>query len=118
MSENKMMGDELQIGNSFRLYTVMQQRDYRKLKEAADLPWKPDEARMFLAKVFGFELKKIEVAPLVAMYEYKGCGTWRMSEISVQRDPIYISSDWNYVRFRVCGVCWEVVNGHIYTVAE
>ncbi len=119
MKEKMMMGSELQIGNSFRLLTVMKQREYRKLKEdPATHVMSTVDVRKFLAKMFGFEEKKIEITGLVKMFEYDGCSAWRLSDISVGRDPLYNSAEWNYIRFTVCDVCWEVVNGHIYTVAE
>ncbi len=113
------MVSELQIGNSFTMYTVMNQREYRKLKEdAATNEMSAIDARKFVAKMFGFEEKKVEIVHMVPMYEYDGNSMWKLSDVSVCRAAIYNASDWNYIRFKACDVSWEVVNGHIYTVAE
>lgn len=29
------------------------------------------------------------------------------------REPLYESTDWNYVRFDVCGMTYEYVNGQL-----
>lgn len=119
MDERKMMGSGLQIGNSFTMYTVMKNREFRKLCEASDTHAMQDcDARKFVAKMFGFEEKKVEIVRLVPMYEYDGNSMWKLSDIAVERPALYNASDWNYIRFKVCDVCWEVVNGHIYTVSE
>ena len=30
-----------------------------------------------------------------------------------EREPLYESTDWNYVRFDVCGMAYEYVNGQL-----
>lgn len=117
--KKKMLGDELRIGNTFTMYTKMKQREYLKLKECADTHvMGAVDVKKFAAKMFGFDEKKIEVVCTVDLYEYDGNGMWKKSGVSAGRDALYCASDFNYMRFSVCGVCWEIVNGNIYSVAD
>ena len=104
---------------TFCIDSKMGQRKYDELTEAAGAEKLDDEqACDFVSKHFGFDVKRIEIERHASLNVYTGARTTRKTGAWINRDPYHVASDWNYIRFRVCGMLWEVVNGYLEMVAE
>ena len=71
-----------------------------------------EEAAAFIADECGFALEKIHILHEVNTYEVNKHHRMRVAE-TYEREPLYESTDWNYVRFDVCGMTYEYVNGQL-----
>ena len=89
--------------------TNVQQADYDELKASGKV-WDDEEARTWIADVFGFDPEKIKIRHSVNVYEVN---RHRMCRIvgEAERLPLYEASDWNYVRFDCGPVSYELSNG-------
>ena len=104
---------------TFCIDSKMGQRKYDELTDAAGAEKLDDEqACDFVSKRFGFDVKRIEIERHASLNVYTGANTTRKTGAWINRDPYHVASDWNYIRFRVCGMLWEVVNGYLEMVAE
>lgn len=93
--------------------TQMTQTDYQNL--AADKFVKSmtdEEAANFIAEELGFDPKKVKIIPTVETFESNKYHRMRVA-VRYKREPLYSSTDWNYVRFDVNGIEYEYINGQI-----
>lgn len=89
----------------------VQQTEYEHLarcfgtKEMTD-----DEAKELLYNWFGFAKEQIKILRFVPVYEINRHKLLRkIGEIA--RPPIYNATDWNYIRFDCCCMCYELQDG-------
>lgn len=101
--------------------TNMSHDDYAKLAEAVardnGKPMTDEEANDYIANRFGFQHVLIKVCRNATLWLSEGCG-FRKTKCCIDREPLYSASDMNYVRFEVCGILYEAVNGHLEFVDE
>lgn len=93
--------------------TQMTQTDYQNL--AADKFAKSmtdEEAANFIAEELGFNAERVRIIRKTETYEVNKHHRMRVAE-TYEREPLYGSTDWNYVRFDVCGMTYEYVNGQL-----
>jgi hypothetical protein len=70
------------------------------------------DAEEFIADEFGFSTDKIKIIHRVTTYEVNKHHRLRMSG-DFYRDPVYASTDWNYIRFNCANTMYEIVNGEL-----
>lgn len=90
--------------------TNVEEKDYQRLAGMFDTKhMTDDEARLFIGEELGFNPLKVVIVHEVEDYYKEGCKlvTWH----TYKRDPQYNSTDWNYIRFDVCGWQYEYENG-------
>lgn len=93
--------------------TRMTQRDYVKLKEDKfTKAMNDEEATNFIAEELGFNAERVRIIRKAETYEVNKHHRMRVAE-TYEREPLYESTDWNYVRFDVCGMTYEYVNGQL-----
>lgn len=93
--------------------TRMTQRDYVKLREDRFTKTMTDEeAADFIAGELGFNAERVRIIRKAETYEVNKHRRMRVAE-TYEREPLYESTDWNYVRFDVCGMTYEYVNGQL-----
>lgn len=93
--------------------TRMTQRDYVKLREDRFTKTMTDEeAANFIAEELGFKAERVKIIRKAETYEVNKHRRMRVAE-TYEREPLYESTDWNYVRFDVCGMTYEYVNGQL-----
>ena len=92
--------------------TRLPQAKYEELdKNAVDLDRLSDEhAAEMISEMFGFIPSLIEIRHEADTYERDRHGHLRVRE-TFERDPICISTDWNYIRFDCAGCQWELIDG-------
>ena len=71
-----------------------------------------EEAKQFIAEECGFDPDKIRIVTEVSTYEVNKYRQTRKSA-TFTREPVYESTDWNYVRFDCANFMYEFVNGEI-----
>jgi hypothetical protein len=91
--------------------TAMPQADYVELAKHDD-PMTDEQAIARIADEFGFTPEKIKIVRTVGFYEINRHGKIRLRG-EHSRPPVWASTDWNYIRFNVCGTAYECVNGEI-----
>lgn len=93
--------------------TQMTQRDYVKLREDSFTKTMTDEeAANFIAEELGFNAERVKIIHTVETLEVNKHRRMRVAE-TYEREPLYESTDWNYVRFDVYGMTYEYVNGQL-----
>lgn len=93
--------------------TQMTQRDYVKLKEDSFTKVMTDEeAANFIAEELGFNAERVRIIRKAETYEVNKHRQTRAAE-TYGREPLYESTDWNYVRFDVNGIEYEYINGQL-----
>lgn len=93
--------------------TQMAQRDYVKLREDSFTKTMTDEeAANFIAEELGFNVKRVKIIHTVETFEVNKHRQMRVAE-TYEREPLYESTDWNYVRFDVNGIEYEYINGQL-----
>lgn len=96
---------------SDRAGTHMSQEEYLKLCAAGENICH-DTAKNIVAKEFGFQPDKIEIITEVETYEVSRHYRLRRKD-TFTREPLYCSTDWNYIRFNVGNLQYEMVNGEL-----
>lgn len=96
---------------SDRAGTHMSQDKYISLRKDGDLI-SYDTAKNIIAKEFGFQLDKIEIITEVETYEVSRHYRLRRKDVFT-REPLYCSTDWNYIRFNVGNLQYEMINGEL-----
>lgn len=71
-----------------------------------------DEAKAFIAEECGFSVDKIIIRRVTNAYEVNKHHHLRVSA-EYNREPVYESTDWNYVRFDCAGFMYELINGEL-----
>lgn len=91
--------------------TNMNQSDYEHLA-CAGRKMTDQETREFIADECGFSAEKIVIRHKASAYEVNKHRRLRVAA-EYDREPMYESSDWNYVRFDCAGFMYELVNGEL-----
>lgn len=102
---------ELEWKPSTSAGTNMDQSSYEKLAHAGR-KMTEDEAKQFIAEECGFDPEKISILHQASTYEVNKHSRLRVSA-KYERDPVYESTDWNYVRFDCACSMFEMVNGDL-----
>lgn len=93
--------------------THLPQYEYIDLREddnSRELPYL--EAKKLIAKEFGFQVDLIAIIREVETYEVNRHHKLRHKE-TFTREPIYNATDWNYIRFNVANLQYEMINGEL-----
>ena len=91
--------------------TNMSEKEYAEL--ADDEPPLSDlEAIRRVHKECGFDMAYIQIVTTVQTFDKNKHGKCRVSG-TYSRQPVWASSDWNYIRFNVADMQWEIVNGEL-----
>ena len=89
----------------------VEQKDYEKLRDNHFTEKLSDEeAAEYINQYYGFEKDRIQVIHEVPVYEINRHNALRQVGVE-ERDPLYASSDWNYIRFDCAGVSYELDDG-------
>ena len=91
--------------------TTMDQGRYEHLASAGKV-MSEQEAIALVAEECGFSPEKIRIVPQVSTYEANKYHQMRKSN-TYTRQPVYCSTDWNYVRFDCANFMYELVNGEL-----
>lgn len=100
---------ELEWKPSTSAGTNMDQWRYQELAHAGR-KMTEDEAKQLIAEECGFDPEKISIIHKASTYEVNKHSLLRVSA-EYDRDPVYESTDWNYVRFDCACFMFELVNG-------
>lgn len=93
--------------------TNMEQDRYEALlNSGTSKKMSTEEAKQFLADECGFDPDRIHIITEVSTYEANKYHQMRKAA-TYTREPVYESSDWNYVRFDCGNFMYEFVNGDI-----
>ena len=91
--------------------TNMSEADYQKLSKDGLSKMTEPEAKMLINVEFGFEASRIKIINDVETFVKNGLYAKKYQ--SFKRKPQYFSSDYNYVRFNVDSLQYEMVNGEL-----
>lgn len=91
--------------------TNMNEREYQLLADDT-APMSELDAIRRIAHECGFDMACIQLVQTVETFDKNKYGKCRVSG-SYSRLPVWASTDWNYIRFNVCGNQWEIVNGEL-----
>ena len=92
--------------------TNMSEREYQLLADDT-APMSELDAIRRIAHECGFDMSCIRLVPTVETFETNKHGKSRVSG-AFARQPVWASTDWNYIRFDVCDNQWEFINGDLY----
>lgn len=91
--------------------TNMSEHEYQLL--ADDEPPLSDlDAIRHIYEECGFDMAQITIVKTVHTYDVNKHHKCRVRE-EFSRLPVWSSTDWNYIRFDVAGLQWELVNGDL-----
>lgn len=102
---------ELEWKPSVGTGTWMSEDRYQHLKSSGKV-MSEQEAVEFIADECGFAADKIRIVRSVATYEVNKYRQLRKAA-SYIREPVYESTDWNYVRFDCASFMYEYENGEL-----
>lgn len=102
---------ELEWKPSANTGTNMDQKDYDHLARSGR-KMTDQEAREFIADECGFSVDKIVIHHKASAYEVNKHRRLRVSA-EYDREPVYESTDWNYIRFDCACFMYELVNGEL-----
>lgn len=91
--------------------TNMTEHDYQLLADDT-APMSELDAIRRIAHECGFDMSCIKLVPSVETFETNKHGKSRVSR-TFARQPVWASTDWNYIRFDVCDNQWEIVDGEL-----
>lgn len=92
--------------------TNLREEMYFLLKQCGE-PISEDKAKEIIYTEFGFDKSLIQLVNDVASYE-KNINTHQLRVAEkYNRVPMYISTDYNYIRFDVRGWQYEMINGEL-----
>lgn len=93
--------------------TNLPQEEYEKVEMIIAETSPKFDAVKFVADEWRFQEEYIRIVKTVHTYEKNRHGVLRVKD-TYEREPFYASTDWNYVRFDVNDMHYEVVNGELY----
>lgn len=93
--------------------TNLPQEEYEKVEMIIAETAPKFDAVKFVADEWRFQEEYIRIIKTVHTYEKNRHGILRVKD-TYEREPFYVSTDWNYVRFDVNDMQYEVVNGELY----
>ena len=96
--------------------TNMIEREYQILADDTP-PMSEKEAMYRIHNMCGFDMEHIRIVEHVHTYEVNKHHKLRVKD-TYSRRPVWSASDWNYIRFNVCGHQWEIVNGELMPYCE
>lgn len=91
--------------------TNMSEADYQKLRDDGRWEMSEAEAKILINKEFGFEVSRIKIIYEVETFIKNGYYAKKYQ--SFERKPQNCSTDYNYVRFNVDSLQYEMVNGEL-----
>lgn len=93
--------------------TNMSQSDYERLcNSGTSREMTLEEAKQFIYEECGFAPERVCIVPSVSIYEVNKYRRLRKAS-TFTRQPVYESTDWNYVRFDCGNWMYELVNGDL-----
>lgn len=119
--QNDYLCTKLQQEQEWQPYELPQsykQADYDKLnacdgrKELTDR-----EAVNMIADEFGYNPSKIVIKHSAPRYEKNRHGELR-GLVSTERKALFDAWDWNYIRFSVCDITYEMQNGELVKIGD
>ena len=115
-AEVKRLSEELDTELEWKPYIDsknVSQEDYELLtKDSTSRFLSEEEAKDLLYNWFGFAKEKVEILNTINIYEIDRHGYLR-NVGTVERNPVYNTSDWYYIRFNCGGVSYELYNDEI-----
>ena len=113
---NTRLLKELEKEEEWRDYGRCPVERYEELSRSALLRFLNDaECKKLLFRFYGFAEEKIAIIRDVPIRQINRHGRIRTTCTEI-RKPIYASTDWNYIRFSVCGLEYELYNGNLSVV--
>ena len=91
--------------------TKMHQEEYDNLLRHGEV-LNCVQAANIVCKEYGFAWGRVEIKKEVSTYQKNKRGELREKE-RMERDPVYSSTDWNYIRFDCAGLQYEMINGEL-----
>lgn len=114
--QNELLTEKLEREEEWKPYNDtlnVSEADYQKL---ATKPYtkilSDEEAAELIHREFGFDIDKIEIVRTVDVYEINRHNALRKVG-ELKREALYDATDWNYVRFNVCGWAYEMQDGNL-----
>ncbi len=102
----------------YELPEAYKQADYDKLNNCSGRKELTDrEAADMIAKEFGFDRSRITIKHSAPRYEKNRHGELR-GLINTARKALFDAWDWNYIRFDVCNITYEMQNGELVKVGN
>lgn len=95
--------------------TIMDQERYIELLKEGTM--NEEKAKELIEEWFGFKYEKIRIIKEAATFEVNKYRRCRIKEI-YNRQPVYSATDWNYIRFDVNCLQYEMVNGELYQYCD
>lgn len=97
----------------YELSCNVKQSDYESLVACKDTTMMTDDAaKELLYDWFGFAKEKVTIKREVSLYEVNRHRQLRVVG-SIERNPAYNATDWNYIRFDCSGVSYELYNDNL-----
>lgn len=119
--QNDWLATQLQKEQEWEPYELPQsykQADYDKLNNCSGRKELTDrKAADVIADEFGFDRSKIVIKHSAPRYEKNRHGELR-GLISTERKALFDAWDWNYIRFSVCNVTYEMQNGELVKIGD
>lgn len=118
--EKEAVQKRLEREQEWKAYEIshMSQDRYADLRKSCGTEvFSQSRAAVWIEHEFGFSYSKIRVFVSIPEYEINRHRQIRKIGL-VSREPAYNATDWNYVRFDVCGLQYEVVNGELYQYCD
>lgn len=115
LAENARLQEELDQELDWQLAgcagTQMDQEEYDDLLRHGEV-LNCVQAVNIVCREYGFARDRVEIVKEVSTYQENKYGGLREKE-RMEREPVYSSSDWNYVRFQCAGLQYEMINGEL-----
>ena len=113
---NTRLLNELEEEEEWKAYGRCPVERYKELSKSALSRVLDDEyCKKLLYRLYGFAEEKIAIIRDVPICQINRHGKIRITGTEI-REPIYASTDWNYIRFSVCGLGYELYNGNLSVV--
>ena len=92
----------------------VKQADYESLAEDSCVQQLDDEEAINLINAqYGFEKNKIKIIRNVFVYKKDRHGEIHFTTEKRERNPLYVATDCNYIRFDCCGISYEMKDGQL-----
>lgn len=116
-SQLESMTHKYELEQEWRPYydeQMLPMEDYEYMKQHCHKTLDTLEAKTFLRNTFGFETECIEIKKEIEEMEINRHHVIRtVLSRKIRRDPIYESTDMNYILFRCKGYLYECVDGEL-----
>lgn len=107
----KQLDKELDWQPAKDVGTNMVEDEYQRLADD-EAPMTELDAIRRVHQECGFDMAKIRIVEQVHTYEVNKRHETRVKD-TYSRPPVWSATDWNYIRFDVAGLQWELVNGEL-----